>query len=431
MLGETSSCPEVGKQEQHQDYVLERLPTEVAASNDQVGTKNYVNEVREGSVEAANYVKDQKIQDLPQDAPHVIDSEFSAKNCGDESGFQNIEMTGHQVHSVEDIHGRDSEEVVALQGKNSDVDLEETSNITLKHIVHEQLENQKENPKGLEDVGGQPSLEMENGSAIKSFPSEAVTGHSNDVSASGSHPENANPNQTYGSVYVQNHDALPISTEKELSPHPASVNKDEVHFGDIEIHPEDRICVLATQQLDIPVEVISGQKQLEAQSQNPRKILGRSGRRYKTTAKVMRKNYTLRSSLSSDRSLRSKSVDNAKDADLENEKANATTTEVKKRGRKKNSEKNVTSNEYSRIRKNLSYMLNRIRYEQSLIDAYSSEGWKGLRYGECCSYMKILFLLILTDDGIINRAYFFFHGVTGTLFKHVAISLSYKKYMTI
>ncbi|CAN6919465.1 hypothetical protein Bca4012_090286 [Brassica carinata] len=33
--------------------------------------------------------------------------------------------------------------------------------------------------------------------------------------------------------------------------------------------------------------------------------------------------------------------------------------------------------EYTRIKKKLRYFLNRIRYEQSLIDAYSLEGWKG------------------------------------------------------
>ena len=36
--------------------------------------------------------------------------------------------------------------------------------------------------------------------------------------------------------------------------------------------------------------------------------------------------------------------------------------------------------EYTRIKKKLRYFLNRIRYEQSLIDAYSLEGWKGSRF---------------------------------------------------
>lgn len=36
--------------------------------------------------------------------------------------------------------------------------------------------------------------------------------------------------------------------------------------------------------------------------------------------------------------------------------------------------------EYTRIRKKLRYFLNRINYEQNLIDAYSLEGWKGSRF---------------------------------------------------
>jgi len=36
--------------------------------------------------------------------------------------------------------------------------------------------------------------------------------------------------------------------------------------------------------------------------------------------------------------------------------------------------------EYTRIKKKLRYFLNRINYEQSLIDAYSLEGWKGSRF---------------------------------------------------
>ncbi|CAA7036625.1 unnamed protein product [Microthlaspi erraticum] len=37
----------------------------------------------------------------------------------------------------------------------------------------------------------------------------------------------------------------------------------------------------------------------------------------------------------------------------------------------------IEDDEYTRIKKKLRYLLNRINYEQSLIDAYSLEGWKG------------------------------------------------------
>uniref|UniRef100_A0A0A9GE96 Hox1a n=1 Tax=Arundo donax TaxID=35708 RepID=A0A0A9GE96_ARUDO len=49
------------------------------------------------------------------------------------------------------------------------------------------------------------------------------------------------------------------------------------------------------------------------------------------------------------------------------------TAERSKRGRPSN--KNLT-NEFSQIRKRVRYILNRMNYEQSLLEAYASEGWK-------------------------------------------------------
>lgn len=53
----------------------------------------------------------------------------------------------------------------------------------------------------------------------------------------------------------------------------------------------------------------------------------------------------------------------------------------RKRGRpsKKSSNKSSTD-EFSQIRKRVRYILNRMNYEQSLIDAYASEGWKNQRF---------------------------------------------------
>ncbi|KAA0037202.1 pathogenesis-related homeodomain protein [Cucumis melo var. makuwa] len=67
--------------------------------------------------------------------------------------------------------------------------------------------------------------------------------------------------------------------------------------------------------------------------------------------KSKKKNYKLRSLVSSDRVLRSRTQEKAKAPE--------------------------PMDEYSSIRNHLRYLLNRIRYEQSLIEAYSSEGWKG------------------------------------------------------
>jgi hypothetical protein len=47
------------------------------------------------------------------------------------------------------------------------------------------------------------------------------------------------------------------------------------------------------------------------------------------------------------------------------------------------------ADEYSKIRAHLRYLLNRMSYEQSLITAYSGEGWKGLR---CVLFYHKVFL---------------------------------------
>ncbi|XP_010556006.1 PREDICTED: homeobox protein HAT3.1 [Tarenaya hassleriana] len=52
--------------------------------------------------------------------------------------------------------------------------------------------------------------------------------------------------------------------------------------------------------------------------------------------------------------------------------------EKRKRNMRSKKGKGKEDDEYTRIRRKLRYLLNRINYEQSLIDAYSSEGWKGL-----------------------------------------------------
>lgn len=51
----------------------------------------------------------------------------------------------------------------------------------------------------------------------------------------------------------------------------------------------------------------------------------------------------------------------------------------KKRNKYKKKGKVKEDDEYTRIKKKLRYFLNRISYEQNLIDAYSLEGWKGSR----------------------------------------------------
>ncbi|CAK7330033.1 unnamed protein product [Dovyalis caffra] len=99
----------------------------------------------------------------------------------------------------------------------------------------------------------------------------------------------------------------------------------------------------------------------------------------KRTSKLSRKKYMLRSLRRSDRVLRSRSQETSKAPESSNNLANINSTGEKKgKRRKKRRGKNIVADEYSKIRARLRYLLNRMSYEQSLITAYSGEGWKGL-----------------------------------------------------
>ncbi|KAL9367463.1 hypothetical protein Peur_038662 [Populus x canadensis] len=98
----------------------------------------------------------------------------------------------------------------------------------------------------------------------------------------------------------------------------------------------------------------------------------------KRTSKLSGKKYTS-SSRKSDRVLRSNSQEKPKAPESSNNSTNVNSTgEEKGRRRKKRRGKSIVADEYSRIRARLRYLLNRMSYEQSLITAYSGEGWKGL-----------------------------------------------------
>ncbi|XP_030553133.1 homeobox protein HAT3.1 [Rhodamnia argentea] len=139
----------------------------------------------------------------------------------------------------------------------------------------------------------------------------------------------------------------------------------------------------------------------ELQQENLTRNSNGSEHRDKRTSKRLKNMHTLRSSLDSNRVLRSRSKDNSKaesnddvvkpyrvlrSRSKDSSKAESndevvkpyTGEEVKRKQRKETRAREAIADEFSRIRKNLSYMLNRISYERSLIDAYSGEGWKGL-----------------------------------------------------
>jgi hypothetical protein len=104
------------------------------------------------------------------------------------------------------------------------------------------------------------------------------------------------------------------------------------------------------------------------------------------------RNYPLGSSDSTARGLRSSSVEEKSPSDSVHtliEKAakkppsDPVHTVVKpaaKKTKKGKPVKKSSGNEFSTIRKRVRYVLNRMNYEQSLLEAYASEGWKRQRF---------------------------------------------------
>ncbi|XP_020586959.1 homeobox protein HOX1A isoform X2 [Phalaenopsis equestris] len=105
------------------------------------------------------------------------------------------------------------------------------------------------------------------------------------------------------------------------------------------------------------------------------KLSNKSACKRKKALPKLRRSYSLRS-LDKGRVLRSK-VDAAKCKTSENLANNPENLVTRKKKNRKKKENNPGQNELSRIIKHVRYMLNRMNYEQSLIDAYSGDGWKG------------------------------------------------------
>ncbi|GMJ03506.1 hypothetical protein HRI_004019800 [Hibiscus trionum] len=131
------------------------------------------------------------------------------------------------------------------------------------------------------------------------------------------------------------------------------------------------------QQPKLHCDVMSKNSGVEQHEAAPKNSGRRRGRK---TSKIVKNNYPIRSLRSSEGVLRSKSQEKSKATEMSNNLVDVGSSKRQnRRKRKKNrEEKKEVSDEYSRIRKHLRYLLNRINYERNLIDAYSTEGWKGL-----------------------------------------------------
>lgn len=154
----------------------------------------------------------------------------------------------------------------------------------------------------------------------------------------------------------------------------------------VDIGPPSEVACknLGIEELRQPPEDMANNSMLEQLKMPSRSAVNntrRLGCRDKRTPKSLKKKYMLRSLVASDRVLRSRARARArgklKATESSHNPANVRSVEEKQRKRKNRREKRRVVDEFSKIRTHLRYLLNRINYEQSLIDAYSSEGWKG------------------------------------------------------
>uniref|UniRef100_A0A7N0UE90 Uncharacterized protein n=1 Tax=Kalanchoe fedtschenkoi TaxID=63787 RepID=A0A7N0UE90_KALFE len=105
-----------------------------------------------------------------------------------------------------------------------------------------------------------------------------------------------------------------------------------------------------------------------------------SGKKKKTSAKLSRKKIT-GSDSQRNRTLRSRGRSEVYVQNTDAENAHSTplaSCSTERRRKKKKILRENSDDVFTKIRKQVRYILNKVRYEQNLIDAYGGEGWKGL-----------------------------------------------------
>ncbi|WCJ17848.1 Pathogenesis-related homeodomain protein [Euphorbia peplus] len=176
-----------------------------------------------------------------------------------------------------------------------------------------------------------------------------------------------------------------VKTSTTICSSLATGHLDETRVLAGESSPVKQLGLPPDSEINIPVERLGPDthdihkkgnlKQLESPSKdeasNPERLVSQVKR---NTKSPKRKNI-LRNS---DRVLRSRSEEKPKAPESSENVVNVDSTEKRRKRKKNKRQKRIEVDEYSRIKARLRYLLNRISYEQSLITAYSSDGWKGL-----------------------------------------------------
>ncbi|KAA8536251.1 hypothetical protein F0562_028729 [Nyssa sinensis] len=238
-----------------------------------------------------------------------------------------------------------------------------------------------------------------------SSPKETTLQPDRECGSESVHNEPLEHKQEIGTENVQNIPAETGMVEpghigSEQSGGPPEVATKNSIFEQLRASSEDETMKCCLEQLGLPTEDVAVNSNLEQLgpllddvSKNPDlEQLGppledasedpcQPGYRDKrTSARSGKGKYTLRSSVECTRVLPLRSQEKSKAPEHGDIVAEHGANEEKSRRRrrkKKKHTKNIPVDEFSRIRKNLRYLLARMSYEQNLIDAYSGEGWKG------------------------------------------------------
>ncbi|KAF9675838.1 hypothetical protein SADUNF_Sadunf09G0074900 [Salix dunnii] len=295
-----------------------------------------------------------------------------------EPGARSVNTTCTHCESSKPIDSGTLQEPINTNAAPSSCIASETSQISLEDLASNSCAEDVSLPHGDASKGNQNDK--------SSYPQQTRSVHAHELPSNGACYEPSEERQKPGSELSEN-ESMGIGTElysgtaiknSELLAQLVTKSSPIKHVG---LLPGDNIIIPANEQTrPNHDDEDKGPDHEHLETPSRVVIIARRGRpRGKSASKLSRKKYMLRSLRSSDRVLRSRSQGNPKAPESSNNLGNVNSTGDKKgKRRKKRRGKNIVADEYSKIKAHLRYLLNRMNYEQSLITAYSGEGWKGL-----------------------------------------------------